>query len=151
MRVKLKEKLVIQEATTKDIPLILSCENMTDRFKMSKFSEEIDKDELLFWVKDQRSLVIVAKLSSELVGYAYGFMLSPKWFFFDTFYVVSKFQNIGIGKRMYNYLRDICNEREIQLIQGLIKDTKKNSLDYWMNRGFEFGCKCIWVEDWLDE
>ena len=52
---------------------------------------------------------------------------------------------------MYSYLRKECKSKGVHFIQGLVKDTKNNSLNYWLNLGYEEGAKCIWVEDWLDE
>ena len=58
---------------------------------------------------------------------------------------------MGIGKRMYQCLRNKCKAQGLHFIQGLVKDSKSSSLKYWLNLGYEEGAKCIWVEDWLDE
>lgn len=143
--------VVIRAATVEDVPQIVLNSKTADRFRMSEFIHEVDEEELHFWVSDPRSIVIVSTLASKLIGYAYGFIISPKWFFFDAFLVIPEFQNKGIGKKMYGYLRKECKRRGLQLIQGLVKETDNSSLNYWIARGFEDGCKCIWVEDWLDE
>lgn len=145
------EEIVIREATSEDIPQIISSSRTTNRFRMSKFTNEVDEEELRFWISDPRAIVIVAMLDSELIGYAYGFCLSSKWFFFDAFLVVPRDRRSGIGKEMYAYLREACRMRGIELIQGLVKEGDPETLDYWIDSGFEQGSKCIWVEDWLDE
>lgn len=145
------EEIVVREATSEDIPQIISSSRTTNRFRMSEFTNEVDEEELRFWISDHRTIVIVAMLDSELIGYAYGFCLSPKWFFFDSFLVVPKARKTGIGKEIYAYLREACEMRGIDLIQGLIKDGESESLNYWLDKGFKQGHKCVWVEDWLDK
>lgn len=145
------EEIVIREATSEDVRQIISSSRGTSRFRMSEFTNEVDEEEVRFWISDVRSIVIVATHDSGLLGYAYGFCLSPKWFFFDVFLVVPRARKSGIGKEMYAYLREACRMRGIELIQGLVKDGDPEALDYWIDSGFEQGSKCIWVEDRLDE
>ena len=145
------EEIVIREATSEDVPQIISSSRATSCFRMSEFTNEIDEEEIRFWISDVRSIVIVATNDSGLLGYAYGFCLSPKWFFFDVFLVVPRARKSGIGKEMYAYLREACRMRGIELIQGLVKDGDSETLDYWIDSGFEQGSKCIWVEDRLYE
>ena len=118
---------------------------------MSEYTNEIDEEEIIYWINDSRSIVLVAEIDKKVVGYAYGVIISPRWFFFDAFLVVPEYQNMGIGKKMYQYLRNKCKAQGIHVIQGLVKDSKNNSLNYWLNLGYEEGARCIWVEDWLDE
>jgi GNAT superfamily N-acetyltransferase len=145
------EEIVIREATSEEIPQIISSSRTTNRFRMSEFTNEVDEEELRFWISDHRTIVIVAMLDTELIGYAYGFCLSPKWFFFDAFLIVPKARRSGIAKEMYAHLREACRVRGLELIQGLVKEGDPERLNYWINRGFEQGYKCVWVEDWLDE
>lgn len=146
---KRDKTVVIREATEEDISQIVSISQTTNSFRMSKFTDEIDEEELRFWISDPRSIVIVTVFDSILLGYAYGFCLSPKWFFFDAFLVASQVRRTGIGKKMYAYLRETCRLRGLQLIQGLIKKSEPKALKYWTARGFHRGSKCVWVEDWL--
>ena len=143
--------LVIREATTGDVPQILLHSRATGRFRMSEFTDAPDEDELRFWVSDPRSLVIVAVRCSEVVAYACGFFLSPKWFFFDTMLVAPRLRNRGIGKRLYVHLRTRCKMAGVQVIHGLVKAGGKGALGYWSKLGFEEGSQCTWVEDWLDD
>ena len=143
--------MIIREATPEDIHQILKSSKTSDRFRMSEYTNEIDEEEIRYWINDSRSIVLVAEINKKVVGYAYGVIISPRWFFFDALLIVPEFQNMGIGKRMYQYLRNKCKEQGLHFIQGLIKDCKNNSLNYWLNLGYEEGAKCIWVEDWLEE
>lgn len=146
-----KAKVILREAAIEDIPQIMTISKNIVSFRMSEFTNGLDKEELSFWILSQNAIVFVANTESELIGYGYGFCLSPKWFFFDTFAVTSAFRGMGIGKEMYAFLRDECQSRGFDLIQGLVKDKQTRSLNYWTKLGFEEGSKCIWVEDWLDE
>jgi GNAT superfamily N-acetyltransferase len=143
---------VIREAIREDVTEILSLSEADKHFQMSEFTSTYDEEELHYWISDSRSFVIVATRRSRVIGYASGFILSPKWFFFDTFLVAPEFRNQGIGSRLYSYLRNECKRHgSIQLIQGLVKTGKGNSLSYWISQGCEEGSRCIWVEDWLDD
>ena len=95
--------------------------------------------------------MIVTSVNDILVGYAYGFYISQKWFFFDAIVLLPEYRGLGIGMIMYNTLREKCKSRGIQLVQGLVTDDDRSELDYWIRQGFEPGKKCIWVEDWLEE
>lgn len=146
-----KVRVIIREAVIEDVLEIVSISKNIDSFRMSEFTDGVDKEELSFWILNQNAIVVIASTESELIGYGYGFCLSPKWFFFDTFAVTPAFRDMGIGKQIYAFLRDECQLRGFDLIQGLVKDKRTSSLDYWIKLGFEKGSKCIWVEDWLDE
>jgi len=143
------EAVIIREAAPEDVSQIISNSQTTDRFRVSAYTDEMDEEELRFWITDERSIVIVAVLDTRLVGYAYGLCLSPKWFFFDEFVLIPQVRGRGIGKKMYTYLREVCRKRGLQLIQAIVKDDESKALEYWIGRGFEQGSKCIWVEDWL--
>ena len=146
-----KVKVMFGEAVIEDIPRIIAISKNSDSFRMSEFTNGVDREELSFWISNQNAIVVIARIESELIGYGYGFCLSPKWFFFDAFAVTSAYRGMGIGKGMYAFLRDECQSRGFDLIQGLVKDKRTSSLNYWTKLGFEEGSKCIWVEDWLDE
>ena len=141
----------IREANPEDIPQIIKSSKTSDRFQMSEYTNEIDEEEIRHWINDSRSIVLVAEIDRKIVGYTYGVRVSPRWFCFDALLVVPDFQNMGIGKSMYQYLRNKCKRQGLHFIQGLVKDSKNSSLDYWLKLGFEEGAKCIWVEDWLVE
>lgn len=144
-----KTEIVFRKAKSNDIPQILELSKITDSFHISKYTNEVDKKELNYWISDSRSIVIVATDKSRVIGYAYGTCLSKMWFYFDSFFIATEFRKYGIGKKMYYYLRDICYKRGIELIQGLVID--ENNLRYWIALGFEKGKNCIWVEDWLND
>jgi GNAT superfamily N-acetyltransferase len=146
-----QREVLLRPATADDVPQILGLTPTTERFKVSTNTDGIDEDELRFWIADERSVVLVAADGSEILAYACGFCVSPKWFFFDTFLVSPRAQNSGLGKGMYAHLRGLCKQRGIELVQGLVKDGDPRALAYWTARGFEEGCRCVWVEDWLDE
>ncbi len=148
---KINNSAKIRKAILEDLPQILKRSKTSDRFRMSEYTNEIDEEEIIYWINDSRSIVLVAEIDKKVVGYAYGVIISPRWFFFDAFLVVPEYQNMGIGKKMYQYLRNKCKAQGIHVIQGLVKDSKNNSLNYWLNLGYEEGARCIWVEDWLDE
>ena len=145
-----KMEFVLRCAKGDDIPHILALSKTTDRFDISECENEIDHDELSYWISDPRSIVIVAVLGSKIVGYAYGVCVSKKWFFFDEFLVAPEISGYGIGEKMYSYLRNACMAKNIELIQGLVIDGDEGMLKYWIDKGFKPGKKCIWVEDWLN-
>lgn len=146
-----QREVVLRQATMDDVPQILDLALTTDRFKVSSVTDGLEEEELRFWIADERSLVLVAADGPEILAYAYGFCVSPTWFFFDEFLVSSRFRDSTLGKSMYAYLRSLCKQRNIELIQGLVKDGEPRLLAYWASRGFVEGCKCIWVEDWINE
>jgi GNAT superfamily N-acetyltransferase len=144
------KSIIIREATKRDIPQIIAISQTTDNFKMSRWSNRFSSQELCFWIKDNRSLVIVTTLGSKILGYTYGFFLSSKWFYLDEFVVLPNVRGIGIGEKMYAYLREKCRLRGIQLVQGLVKESKTRALKSLAAHGLlHKGSKCIWVEDWL--
>ncbi len=147
-------EVLLRRANATDVNLIVLLSRATDRFSLSEETNEPDAEEMLFWIKDPRSIVLVADqlcpVKRPVVGYAYGTCVSPKWFAFEAFQVTENLQRCGIGKAMYSLLRQLCAEIGVSLIQGLVIDGPGNSLPYWIERGFEEGKKCIWVEDWLE-
>lgn len=141
----------IRIAIPENLHQILKCSKTSDRFRISDYSNGFDEDDIRFWITDSRAIVIVAAVDSKIVGFAYGVIISPKWFYFDAFLIIPEFQNMGVGAKMYKYLRDICKEKGIKLIQGLVKKTKNGALDFWIKQGYTKGSDLIWVEDRLDK
>ncbi len=148
---KINNSVKIRKAILEDLPQILKCSKTSDRFIISEYSNGFDEDDIRFWITDSRAIVIVATIDSKLIGFAYGVIVSPKWFYFDAFLIIPKFQNIGVGGKMYKYLRDICKEKGIKLIQGLVKNSKNSALGFWIKQGYTKGSDLIWVEDRLDK
>jgi GNAT superfamily N-acetyltransferase len=144
------ESIIIRKAAKRDIPQIIAISRTTENFKMSRWTDKFSREELSFWIKDNRSLVLVTVHGLKILGYAYGFFLSPKWFYLDEFVLLPKFRGIGIAEKMYSYLREKCKLRGIQLVQGLVRQGKLRVLNSLAANGLlNKGCKCIWVEDWL--
>ena len=146
-----RHDILLRSAIVEDIPQILQLALTTDRFRVSRVTDGVDEEELRYWIGDERSLVLVAVDGPDIVAYAYGFYVSPKWFLFDAFCVSPSIRNSGLGKRMYAHLRELCKRRGADLVQGLVKDGDLRALAAWTARGFEEGSKCIWVEDWINE
>jgi len=148
---KVNNSVKIRNAIIGDLSQILKISETSGRFRMSEWTDKIDEEEIRFWISDARSIVLVAEFDQKIVGYACGVAMSPRWFYFDAFLVIPEFQNMGVGKKMYLHLQNKCKAQGIHVIQGLVKDGKGNSLNYWLDLGYEEGAKCIWVEDWIDE
>ena len=148
---KLKCFLTIRKASINDATYIMNCVQNDEKLQMSAYTKELDRTELEFWINDLRSIVLVGCISSKIIAYAIGFILSPKWFFFDTIFISPPYRKIGIGREMYYTLREILREQKIELIQGLVRDGENNSLKYWEKHEFDIGNKCFWVEDWIDD
>ncbi|MCP4050156.1 MAG: GNAT family N-acetyltransferase [bacterium] len=147
----INNSVIIRKAIPADLPQILKCSKTSDRFSISEYSDGFDEDDIRFWITDSRAIVIVATNDSKLIGFAYGVAISPKWFFFDAFLIIPEFQNIGVGNKMYKYLRGLCIERKMTLIQGLVKNSTNSALGYWIKQGYTRGCDLIWVEDRLNK
>jgi GNAT superfamily N-acetyltransferase len=141
----------IRKAIPEDLPQILKCSKTSDRFVISENSNGFDEDDIRFWITDSRAIVIVATFESRIVGFAYGVIISPKWFYFDAFLIIPEFQNIGLGGKMYKHLRAMCNEKGVELIQGLVKKSDNSALGFWIKQGYTKGSDLIWVEDRLDK
>ncbi len=145
----ISNSVYIRKAVPEDLSQILKCSKTSDRFKVSEYSNGFDEDEIRYWITDSRAIVIVATIDSKLIGFAYGVIISPKWFYFDAFLIIPEYQCRGIGSKMYKYLRNICYNMGIQVIQGLVKNTDNSSLKYWIKQGYVKGCELTWVEDRL--
>ncbi len=145
-------EVLVRSATQNDLHEIVALSRTTDRFRVSPYTGfEVDRGELAFWIDDDRSIVLVATEAGRVIGYAYGVCVSPRWFFFDGFVVAPDVREMGVGKTLYADLVERCRERGLQLIQGLVKASDDSSLEYWVERGFEPGTCCTWVEHWIDE
>ncbi len=148
---EINNSVKIRKAIPEDLPQILKCSETSDRFIISEHSNVFDEDDIRFWITDSRAIVIVATIDSKLIGFAYGVIISPKWFYFDAFLIIPEFRNIGVGGVMYKYLRDICKEKGIELIQGLVKNSDNSALGFWIKQGYTKGSDLIWVEERLDK
>ncbi len=148
---KIINSIIIRTAESEDLPQILECSKTSDRFVVSEYSNGFDEDDIRFWITDSRAIVIVATIDTKIIGFAYGVIVSPKWFFFDAFLIIPEYQSKGIGDKMYKYLRDICKEKGIKLIQGLVKKSDDSALEFWIKQGYTKGSELIWVEDRLDK
>jgi len=68
--------MIIREATPEDIPQILKNSKTSDRFRMSEHTNEIDEEEIRYWINDSRSIVLVAEIDRKVIGYAYGIIMA---------------------------------------------------------------------------
>ena len=143
--------VLLRPAHEDDIAQIVDINKTTDRFQMSTYTKGASTEELQYWIGDPRSIFIVAIVDQKVLGYAHGVCFSPKWFFFDAIVIEPSSRRCGLGNHIYETLRKECKELGIELIQGLVKDDHDRALNYWTAHGFEVGCRCIWVEDWLDD
>ena len=143
--------ILVRPANKDDVEQIAKLNRTTDRFQMSTYTKVASPEELQYWVIDPRSIFIVASVAKNVIGYAHGVCVSPKWFFFDAIVIDPSSQRCGLGNHLYETLRKECRKLGIELIQGLVKDDHDRALEYWIARGFEVGCNCIWVEDWVED
>ncbi|MCL2015449.1 MAG: GNAT family N-acetyltransferase [Defluviitaleaceae bacterium] len=75
---------------------------------------EIDFGRLCEFLKFPHNLVFVAKIGNEICGFIYGYSLmsldSPPQLFVYSVDVLEKYQNLGIGTKLFQYVVDFSRE-----------------------------------------
>jgi ribosomal protein S18 acetylase RimI-like enzyme len=96
----------------------IQCELLTkENFNiMNTVLEELDIDPLRLrdFLEQPQNLAFIAKCNNEVTGFIYGYSLmslnsNPQLFIYSV-EVVSKFQNIGIGSKLFQYVVDYSRE-----------------------------------------
>lgn len=54
-------RILFRFAISSDVKGILNLSKTTDRFRISEETDKLDVDELLYWIDDPRSIVLVAE------------------------------------------------------------------------------------------
>lgn len=146
-----KPEVEIRRARLHDSVKVLNASRTTDRFRVSGRTSSASIHELRFWTRDPRAVFLVAVAGTRLLGYAYGFLISPYWLVLDSILVLPRVRGTGLGMILYESMRDECRRLGVELMQGWVKEDAPRTIDYLVKKGFKRGCRCVWVEDWIND
>ena len=136
--------VIIKEASSKDIPIILGLLYELGRPKPQTDSE-VDRFRKLVkkHITDSDKKILVAKLDDVKIVGMINIIFLPRLnhdtleLYIPELIVLEKFQNQGIGKKIINYCITLANEKKCHRIRLESGNQRKESHQFYKNMGFE--------------
>ena len=142
MENQLKEKLVIREATKKDVPLILSLIKelaMYEKLLHEVVATEDQLTEMLFGQKKYAE-VLIANYDNENAGFALFFhnfstFLGKPGIYLEDLYVKPQLRGKGIGKSLLLSLVKLAKERNCGRVEWAVLNWNEPSIKFYESLG----------------
>lgn len=130
--------LQIQQAKDIDIPDLICLEDkcFSTYYKKHRFN----KAEFANYLRRKRAILLVARLSSLLVGYAAGSLKSTRFQLsvsLDSIAVLPMSQGKGIGDQLMQCFIKEAKRRGCKKITLVVAVANKNGIMFFSNRGFQ--------------
>ena len=154
-------QVVIRQATRADVGGILTLwTEMMDyhavldaRFRPAPDGEEHWARILRDWLRDDDACILVADAEGQLVGYIIGMMrenppvlLPPTYGLVSDICVDPAWRQQGIGRRLFEALKDWFKEEELFTIQLNVAHFSSVSQAFWRAMGCEGFMDRLWLE-----
>ncbi len=142
MENQLKEKLVIREATKKDVPLILSLVKelaVYEKLLHEVVATEDQLTEMLFGQKKYAE-VLIANYDNENAGFALFFhnfstFLGQPGIYLEDLYVKPQLRGKGIGKSLLLSLVKLAKERNCGRVEWAVLNWNEPSIKFYESLG----------------
>ncbi|MHB8337077.1 MAG: GNAT family N-acetyltransferase [Ignavibacteriaceae bacterium] len=142
MENQLKEKLVIREATKKDVPLILSLIKelaVYEKLLHEVVTTEDQLTEMLFGQKKYAE-VLIANYDNENAGFALFFhnfstFLGKPGIYLEDLYVKPQLRGKGIGKSLLLSLVKLAKERNCGRVEWAVLNWNETSIKFYKSLG----------------
>jgi GNAT superfamily N-acetyltransferase len=142
MENQLKEKLVIREATKKDVPLILSLIKelaVYEKLLHEVVATEDQLTEMLFGQKKYAE-VLIANYDNENAGFALFFhnfstFLGKPGIYLEDLYVKPQLRGKGIGKSLLLSLVKLAKERNCGRVEWAVLNWNEPSIKFYKSLG----------------
>ena len=142
MENQLKEKLVIREATKKDVPLILSLIKelaVYEKLLLEVVATEDQLTEMLFGQKKYAE-VLIANYDNENAGFALFFhnfstFLGKPGIYLEDLYVKPQLRGKGIGKSLLLSLVKLAKERNCGRVEWAVLNWNESSIKFYKSLG----------------
>ena len=142
MENQLKEKLVIREATKKDVPLILSLVKelaVYEKLLHEVVATEDQLTEMLFGQKKYAE-VLIANYDNENAGFALFFhnfstFLGKPGIYLEDLYVKPQLRGKGIGKSLLLSLVKLAKERNCGRVEWAVLNWNEPSIKFYESLG----------------
>lgn len=133
-------EIIYKVADITDIEQILKLGNLLSDFELSD-------DEHCFWSEDtlkscidnpSSGLIVCALLDNQLAGFAivqYNIVFSTATI--DQLFILPKYRNLGIGKKLYNLILDNVKSNRIKEISMNVEFGNKSIIDFFEYNGFD--------------
>ena len=154
-------QVVIRQATRDDVGGILSLWDemmqyhaaLDARFRPAPDGEKHWAKILRDWLRDDDACVLVADAEGQLVGYIIGMMrenppvlLPPTYGLVSDICVDPAWRQQGIGRRLFEALKDWLKEEELFTIQLNVAHFSSVSQAFWRAMGCEDFMDRLWLE-----
>jgi ribosomal protein S18 acetylase RimI-like enzyme len=103
----------------------------------SFFIEYIDKN-----LKSRKAMMYVAELNNEIIGYCLGVIQnkppvykSPTYGYIDNIAVLTKYQNNGIGEKLFIQMKNWFQKQKIKRIELFVAIKNEKSTNFWQKMG----------------
>jgi ribosomal protein S18 acetylase RimI-like enzyme len=144
-------EIKIRNATTKDMPSVLQLwtklmtfhRALANHFDMADDAEEVWKSFAMKQLEEEDSLLIVAEVEDNIVGYSLVaiqanipvFKIRRYGVIYD-FYVEEGFRRSGIGRKLFEFTRKWFENKGIEQLQLSVAHHNPVAQDFWRAMGF---------------
>jgi len=115
----------IRLVSNKDIPQLIRIVKGVK--SIEDYPGEYDKNLFSKMIKDKNTIILVGEIDKKIVGFnEFRIDKSSKRVYGESLAVAKKFQNKGIGKKLFNEMEKYAKKNKIKRISMLVRDWNKS-------------------------
>jgi GNAT superfamily N-acetyltransferase len=146
----MENKVIIRKATLEDLKIIQELNHKLFILEKEEFDDTLITDwplstygEEYFKTAIENDIVLVSIIDDKIVGYIVGSLNTEgtynnmKQAELNNMYVCEEYRSIGIGTKLFNQLKTICIQNDIQEIKVVADYKNIKGINFYKNNGFE--------------
>ncbi|MFQ6043971.1 MAG: GNAT family N-acetyltransferase, partial [Candidatus Poribacteria bacterium] len=144
-------EVTIRKATMKDIPSVLKLwkrlmafhRNLSEYFEVADDAEEMWESFAIKQLDERDSLLIVAEIDGDIVGFSLSSIQSnipvfkiKRYGVIYDFFVDEAFRNRGIGRKLFDYAKKWFEKKSVEHLQLSVAHHNPVAQEFWRAMGF---------------
>lgn len=132
--------ITLRPATKNDAKLIVDFMHKLGEFQKMPASITVTPENMTKLLRDKDGEAVLAFEEEKPVAFAYFCQHSSAFIgrtslYIDAFYIEEEYRKKGIGKKIMQYLAQICKERNYARMEWLCLDWNTNAWDFYIHLG----------------
>ena len=137
-------KIKIRIGAFKDVNEVFKIGEQTKELRFSRKMHFHEKREIKTWIKDKKSILLVAESNKQVIGFLYAILIDKDWCMLDNVSVKKEFRNNGVGTLLIETFNRQMKKMKVTYISALVDRNYKEPHDFWKKQGFQEGTTYIW-------
>ena len=96
------------------------------------------KNYLLKFINSNKYFMIVAENNKKIIGYLYGKIIKnkPKVADLESFFIIDKYRNKGIGQKLYSKFETECLEEKVKILRLEVSTLNKKGINFYKKQKY---------------